>query len=286
MATLPNPLPRLAADPGGSTLGLELPAGRLIDATGHGPWHEPLLWCAREPATPGEWSALGPARRVGLLPLVLDTEGTKTAWQEWFLLPAEMSYPGDHDAEEFLAHAWHDHVDEEAATDHDEDYAGGAPEPFDQVTAPFGAQWPGLAPAGTLVCDPEERAAEAVDALLKEPDRFESARTALIPARRSADLPAAIGWTGPVNFVDDTARLCAVLRSWEDRFGIRVVALSEDRLVVSVAAPPSTAPQAEAVAAEHFAFCPDTIRRGNHTNLREYARDEILHEKTWTFWWD
>ncbi|MFJ8010470.1 hypothetical protein [Streptomyces fagopyri] len=54
MATLPNPLPKLAADPSGHTLGLELPAGRLIDAVGtshalgsmgdgDGPGHEPLL---------------------------------------------------------------------------------------------------------------------------------------------------------------------------------------------------------------------------------------------------
>ncbi|MGW3149167.1 DUF4253 domain-containing protein [Streptomyces sp. NPDC001177] len=34
-------------------------------------------------------------------------------------------------------------------------------------------------------------------------------------------------------------RLCAVLHSCEDRFGIRVIALSFDRLAPSVAAPPS-----------------------------------------------
>lgn len=73
MATLPNPLPKLAADPSGRTLGLELPAGRLIDATHDGPWPEPLLWCADGPATPGAWAALTPARRTaGLLPALLE----------------------------------------------------------------------------------------------------------------------------------------------------------------------------------------------------------------------
>lgn len=80
MATLPNPLPKLAADPSGRTLGLELPPGKLIDAggtshalkavgEGEAACHEPLLWHADAPATPGAWSALEPARRTsGLLP--------------------------------------------------------------------------------------------------------------------------------------------------------------------------------------------------------------------------
>jgi hypothetical protein len=58
----------------------------------------------------------------------------------------------------------------------------------------------------------------------------------LVPAARSADLAALIGWTGPANAFG-LAELSAVLRSWEQRFGARVVALL-DELYVSVAAPP------------------------------------------------
>ena len=67
------------------------------------------------------------------------------------------------------------------------------------------------------------------------------------------------------------ARLCAVLRSWEDRFGIRVVALGFDQLLVSVATPPTTLAEARALAAEHFAFCPDNIRQGGDPTLPAYA---------------
>jgi hypothetical protein len=103
-----------------------------------------------------------------------------------------------------------------------------------------------------------------------------------VPARRSADIPAAIGWSGPLNHENDVARLCAVLRSWEDRFGIRVVALGFDTLAVSVAAPPVDLADAEALAAEHFAFCPDNVTR---SSLGAYAK-ELVGERAWHFWWD
>ncbi len=280
MATLPNPLPRLAADPSGRSLGLALPLGRLIDATAEGPWHEPLLWHGAYDASPGAWTALGsPAARVGLLPVLVQTGDRQDALDKWGLRPALMSYPGDHDAEEVLAEFW----GREEIAEWDE--AG-------DVLAPFGPDWPGPAPAGPLTADPAARAAEVADSLLADGSLpahgsyLEESRLALVPARRSADIPAAIGWTGPLNHENDVARLCAVLRSWEDRFGIRVVALAPDQLVVSVAAPPTTTADAEALAAEHFAFCPDNITQGEHDTLRTYAAEEVLGQRMWSFWWD
>ncbi|WEO96063.1 DUF4253 domain-containing protein [Streptomyces sp. FXJ1.172] len=275
MATLPNPLPQLALDPSGRSLGLRLPPGRLVDATDDGPWHEPLLWHAEKPAAPGTWKALGaPGARAGLLPVLVDLGGSRGGPQDWGLLPGEPSYPGDHDAEDVLAEYW----EEETAELED---AG--------QTAPFGQEWPGLAPAAQLAADPDTRAAQVADALESGRDALiEEAHLALVPARRSADIPAAIGWTGPVNYDTDVARMCAVLRSWEDRFGIRVVALGLDTLVVSVAAPPATQEEAEAVAAEHFAFCPDTVTQGEDgdvESLRAYAKT-LLGEPVWAFWWD
>ncbi|MER5212360.1 DUF4253 domain-containing protein [Streptomyces sp. NPDC002838] len=268
MATLPNPLPKLAADPSGRVLGLELPSGRLIDASdegAEGPAQEPLLWCADEPAVPGGWAALEPARRAaGLLPVVVDLGGGHGGPEEWVLMPGEMSYPGDHDAEEVLAEFW----DECAAQ---------------------GEEWPGLTdgPAGPDADpDPDTVAAEIADALLESGGPLKEPRLALVPARRSADIPAVIGWTGPANHEGDTARLCAVLRSWEDRFGIRLVALGFDHLLVSVAVPPRTLAEAEALAAEHFAFCPDNIWQGSDTTLRAYAERQLLNQPAWHFWWD
>ncbi|MGV9569948.1 DUF4253 domain-containing protein [Streptomyces nigra] len=271
MATLPNPLPKLTDDPTGAALGLRLPSGRLVDTTHQGPWHEPLLWLADAQAAPGDWAALAPARRsAGLLPVVVDAGGGQGGPQHWKLAPDAMSYPGDHDADEVLADLW-------------EEYAAGE----------TGREWPGLTDA-TAAADPDPDAPDdpdavamgIVDDLVESDGLLEDPRLALVPARRSADVPAAIGWSGPVNHEGDTARLCAVLRSWEDRFGIRVVALGFDQLLVSVAAPPLTLAEAEAVADEHFAFCPDNILQSGDPSVRAYAETRVLGRLAWHFWWD
>ncbi|MER6999938.1 DUF4253 domain-containing protein [Streptomyces sp. NPDC000410] len=263
MAMLPNPLPALATDPTGRSLGLDLPPGRLIDATVDGAWHEPLLWYGDEPATSSTWARLLPARRTaGLHPVLICDSREPDGWELW---PERMSYPGDHDAEEVLSDFWEAYAEDELDAD---------------------GAWPGLAPAGTPVEDPDRIAAEvAADLIEHGQDDLKGARPALVRARRSADIPAAIGWSGPLNHENDVARLCAVLRSWEDRFGIRVVALAFDQLVVSVAAPPTTTADSEALAAEHFAFCPDNIWQGPTADLGTYAR-WLVGAHTWTFWWD
>ncbi|PTM88866.1 uncharacterized protein DUF4253 [Streptomyces sp. VMFN-G11Ma] len=256
MATLPNPLPRLAS------LGLRLPPGGLVDATDDGPWHEPLLWLTDGRAAPGDWAAVrATAPAVGLLPVVLDVGAGHEGPQHWDLMPAEVSYPGDHDAEEVLEELW----DECAEAD---------------------ADWPGLADARHAGADPDSVADGIVDSLLDAGSPLKDARLALVPARRSADIPTAIGWTGPANHEGDTARMSAVLRSWEDRFGIRVVALGFDTLLVSVAAPPTTLAEAEALAAEHFAFCPDNIWQGDDPTRTAYAERHLLNRPAWHFWWD
>ncbi|HEY5832825.1 DUF4253 domain-containing protein [Streptomyces sp.] len=258
MAMLPNPLPRLAADPAGSALGLGLPPGKLIDATADGPWHEPLLWYADGPAEPDAWTSLLPARAAGLHPVLIDAGRDYAGLDHWELAPDEMSYPGDHDPEDVLADIWEEY--------HDGD-------------------WPGIAAAGSPETDPDIRAAEVAAALIKD-GTLTSPRAALVHARRSADIPAAIGWCGPLNHQNDVARLCSVLRSWEDRFGVRVLALGYDTLALSVAAPPRTLEAAEAVAAEHYAFCPDNLDQGHHTTFADYARHVLLNAPAWHFRWD
>jgi hypothetical protein len=283
MATLPNPLPKLATDPSGRSLGLRLPPGRLIDATYDGRWHEPLLWHADKPAAPGTWKALGaPAARAGLLPVLVDVGGHQEGPGNWELMPDRMSYPGDHDAEEVLAEYWEDGAEDELAEAAEEAQETELAEEVE----PVGTEWPGLASALMPTAAPDVRAAAVADSLTDGTHTwFKEPHLALVPARRSADIPAAIGWTGPLNYDNDVARLCAVLRSWEDRFGIRVVALGFDTLTVSVAAPPATRAEAEAVAAEHFAFCPDTLTQNGPDTLRAYA-EELIGEPAWSFWWD
>ncbi|MFD1657286.1 DUF4253 domain-containing protein [Streptomyces caeni] len=295
MASLPNPLPRLAADPSGRALGLELPPGRLIDATIDGPWREPLLWHAGRAASSGNWARLGArAARAGLLPVLVEVGGKVAGPDKWELAPREMSYPGDHDAGEVLNGFWDDYVAEAGGVDggrpgREKEKAVevfGGPASLQETLAPFGPDWPGLAPGRALAADPDVRAAEVADRLLGDGSWFEDPRLALVPARRSADIPAVIGWPGPLNYENDTGVLCSVLRSWEDRFGIRVVALTFDQLVLSVAAPPTTRAEAEVLAAEHFACCPDNIVQGHHETLRAYAEHAVLDQRVWSFWWD
>ncbi|MET9829065.1 DUF4253 domain-containing protein [Streptomyces sp. NPDC006385] len=279
MATLPNPLPRLTTDPTGAALGLQLPPGRLLDATGDGAWREPLLWLADGRAAPGGWAALRrTAPAAGLLPVLLEVGAGHGGPELWELMPGEMSYPGDHDAEEVLAEFWEEYAPEDTQSEDTES----------EDTQSEDTGWPG--PAGTqrpgAVPDPESVASDVVGSLLDGGGPLKDPRLALVPARRSADIPTAIGWTGPANHESDTGRLSAVLRSWEDRFGIRVVALGFDTLLVSVAAPPTTPAEAQALAAEHFAFCPDTIWQGRDTTLRAYAENQLLDQPAWHFWWD
>jgi hypothetical protein len=239
-----------------------LPPGRLIDSTDDGPWPEPLLWYSGQQAAPGSWRSLGgPAGRAGLLPVLVALGGAEGRPEDWELMPGEPSYPGDHDAAEVLEEYWR-----ECAADGD-------------------GAWPGLAPGARLTCDPDVRAAEVADMLSGEGRAwFEEPHLALVPARRSADIPAAVGWSGPMNHENDVARLCSVLRSWEERFGVRVTGLGFSTLVVSVAAPPADETEAEAIAAEHLAFCPDNITQGSGS-ITAYAK-ELIGEHAWSFWWD
>ncbi|GAA4833079.1 hypothetical protein GCM10023201_21380 [Actinomycetospora corticicola] len=111
---------------------------------------------------------------------------------------------------------------------------------------------------------------------------------AVIDAARPADVPLAVRWSGPCNYPRiDLVGLTAVLRSWEDRFGAMLVRLDGATLTLTVAHPPRTTAEAEALAAEHFAFCSDQQDPQNGTVLtpRSYAAT-IRGADTWRFWWD
>ncbi|WP_327177242.1 DUF4253 domain-containing protein [Streptomyces sp. NBC_01335] len=287
MATLPNPLPSLASR------GLDLPSGSLVDTTIDGPWHEPLFWYGNTAAAPGDFAALrATGRPVGLLPVLIDEGPRREPPSAWSLDPANVSYPGDHDAEEVLLDFWEPYAADELG-----DGAGesdgerhGASDSESGGASGRAPEWPGLAPSPATKGpdEPDQLAADLADMFSSAhlDDQGAGLRPALVPARRSADIPAALGWTGPVNHESDVARLCAVLRSWEDRFDIRVVVLGFDTLTVSVGRPPTTLAEANALAAEHFAFCPDTIDQNPPYDLAAYAEKSVLNRESWSFWWD
>ncbi|GAA1529482.1 DUF4253 domain-containing protein [Kribbella lupini] len=243
-----------------------LPPGRLIGATADAP----LYWLSDDPVDAELYRRLvADHPRTGLWPVLAEflEYDAKRPWDD----PSELT-PGPVTAidaqspAEVLQSFWSELLPD------DEDL-----EEYTESLEPFGLTSPGLAGPGASAGSPDEFACWlAAD----EPP----ARLLLAKANRSADLPAVVGWNGPLNHSNDIAPLLTTLRSWEDRFGVRVVKLGFDTLDLSVAAPPTSEEHALHVAAEHWAFCPDTIELSPGA-LREYAAD-IQNANSWSFWWD
>jgi len=59
-----------------------------------------------------------------------------------------------------------------------------------------------------------------------------------------------------------SVEIAAVLRSWEDRFGARLLEVGYAAIRVLVSRPPQTSEAAQLIAAEHFAFCDEAGRTG------------------------
>ena len=243
-----------------------LPGGRLVAPAGY-PGAEPLLWVADVPAVAGEWARLAASPGTGLRPVLLeglDEDRLDRPWLEgefaptgWRPLPAPA-------VEEFLAASF------AGAFEDDEQFPDGPP------------PWPGLSPALTPLADPATVAAVLADELLTHGPRR---HLGLVRAERGADVLAVLGWLGATNHDTAPAVLSSVLRSWEDRFGARLVAVGFDTVVVSVAAPPTDAVEARPVAAEHLGFCFDAIAQDGPGDLDEYAAD-LVGRGAWRLWWD
>lgn len=158
-------------------------------------------------------------------------------------------------------------------------------DPDEYLTAalsPFTDGFPGLAPAVA-----EDLPEEAIMAAL---DQFEPVYIGLIEAARPADAITVTGW-GPTDAWEDREPVSAVLRSWEDRFGARLIQAGpgvELRLLVEH--PPRTLAQALPVAAELFAFGDDWFdeARNNRSAIREVNEiaQRLVNSPIWGFWWD
>ncbi|WP_060180380.1 DUF4253 domain-containing protein [Streptomyces sp. IMTB 1903] len=285
-----DPLRILADDPQGRSLGLDLPPGGVVRRSGRRRWGkepEPLVWVSDEAVGVGALAAHRGSHlaAAGLQAVLLqDRPGLERWWQEREFAPERMSDPDDHHVEPVLRAFWSRVVP---------DPAEGAE--GEEIIAPFGRDWPGLAmtapsagpdgPDGPDVPEDPEVAACALADELIERGCLPAPRLALVPSRRAADVPTALGWGGPTNYEADTALISVVLRSWEDRFGARLVALGFDELHLSVAAPPPTTALALPVAAEHFALSPDNIWQGSGS-IRAYTDEAVIGSGHWSFWWD
>ncbi len=257
----------LFGDGGGNRweLSVELPPGTLVwPDPDYDRWrthHRPSFWLSDDPVPAGLWSRLrAEHHRSGLWPVLL--EDGMQPWSAGQIAPDSPAEIDHFTAEGFMAEAW-------------ADLAGD----YEAELTPFGTECPGLAEPGTPVADPGMVADWYADVIAERMTPL-----GLAAAARSADALVAIGWQGALHHNEWTVPLAAVLRSWEERFGVRLVALGFNTMELSVAAPPVTAAHALRVAAEHWTFCPDAVFQGPGT-LEDYA-EQIIGQNFWSFWWD
>lgn len=106
---------------------------------------------------------------------------------------------------------------------------------------------------------------------------------ALLPDRDGTTVPARLRWGG-WNACPKPAVHVAALRSWRERFGAQLVALSFDTLDLKVERRPADRPEALALARELHAYCPDIIDQGFESYSALAA--SLMVSDWWQFWWD
>jgi hypothetical protein len=249
--------------------GVRLPAGRRLAA--ECAERTPVLWATGElGGAAAAWLTLKD-RLAGtqLVPVLLS--GFKwqpeRPWDVGELEPCDPGAVGELDAAMLLEEMWRSAIPKP-----EEDEAVTA-----KLLAPYSRAFPGLAVAVGLETTTTDVASAVT--LLPSPVRL-----GLVAASRPADVPAIVGWTGAINYYATAAPLACVLRSWEDRFGARLLHLGFDTMDLLIERPVPSHEAALAVAAEHFAFCPDNIYQGA-SSISRYAA-ALLGAAIWSFWWD
>jgi hypothetical protein len=139
------------------------------------------------------------------------------------------------------------------------DFEDEDPEETAELLAPFGRKFPGLAPATSRLAD------------LGGP-RPLTPSTCPPESAWSGPIGPPTRWcpragTGPPLSWIARLPLALVLRSWEERFGARLMHLGFDTMALLVERPVPDADEALSVGAEHFALCTDNMT-------------------SWWFWWD
>jgi len=263
---------RLPSDLDATVGGVRLPSGRAIvpdPSFGDTDDPTPVMWMTTERVADvgALWRSIsGGFAEHGLWPLVLgslDGEG-QSPWRDGELDPAGSSDPAEFDADEVLEAWWKQSVPSEEEDD----------DAFANLS-PFGRRFPGLAAASAS--SPEM-------GVLDAGITGRSGYLGLVAVTRPADVLAVLGWQGPINHFHDMGMLCAVLRSWEERFGAYLIEVGFDTITLAVTRAVVTEQHATAIAAEHFASCSDCIHQGSGS-IEEHAAG-LVGASTWSFWWD
>ena len=158
--------------------------------------------------------------------------------------------------------------------------------PYVEHLRPFGADFPGLAAPLPQEGPPASVVVDVVDPL-------RLTRIGLVRCPRPADAIAAIGWRGAIIRLS-SEEVSAVLRSWEDRFGVVLIGLGFARLTLLLPHPPSDVAEALPVAAEVAALCPDVLSEDGPVDGFGYEAGGtvaglarvMVDRQVWTLWWD
>lgn len=77
---------------------------------------------------------------------------------------------------------------------------------------------------------------------------------------------------------------CAIWKYWEDKYGAKIVGISNDIIEAYVENPPQTQEEAMQLAMEQYLYCADIVDQGVESvaNLAVL----LLKQKVWYFWWD
>lgn len=245
-----------------------LPPGKQVRGFGG----SAVAWVTRRavPDAGRVWAALSAAHPgTGLVPFLAASLPSDSG-RPWdtgeFWATADAGLLDGMDAAAVLADMW----DGEMPSDEEE-----AEDPWPaQMRAPFSRQFPGLAPPG----DTPLAAAEE-DTVL---GALGAARIGLVPAARPADVLPLLGWTPSDQ--SDALPVAAVVRSWEDRFGARLLRVGFAEISVLAARPPRDTGHAQHLAAEQMVFCDECAGQG--LNTVPSITGALLTSPIWTFWWD
>jgi hypothetical protein len=244
-----------------------------------------MAWVTLQPVPdPGAvWAALSAAHtETGLVPILLsgmggDAQDTRRPWDnEEFDPPLDVAELERIDAARVLREMWDSSAFEGDGEDWEEEEED---EHMVAMRAPFSRRFPGLAPA--------EDSSLSQDQIQDVLGALHPARLGLVPASRPADVLPLIGWSGFAPGTDGSLSLATVLRSWEDRFGARLldVGFAEIRLLAE--RPPRTHEAAQRLAAEQFVFCDECTLAGK-VGLSDVSSITagLVNTPIWGFWWD
>jgi hypothetical protein len=105
----------------------------------------------------------------------------------------------------------------------------------------------------------------------------------LVPASAGWRVPELLGWDGAVNQDVMGREHTAVLRRWAGRYGVRLLGLTRDEVVLRVDRPPVDAAAALGAAVELFGYCHDAVWQGSET-LEALTPMTVC--PAWRLWWD